>query len=256
MTDPAIEILPAATWPDRVAGRLAERLRAEPALRLCLPTGETPAPLYASLVRLAGAGEVSFGAATVVLLDEYVGLDADDPARCIAQLRAQLLDRIDPPAGRVHAIDVVGRSPEAAAVELDRVAAEGLDLALVGLGLNGHIGMNEPGSDASSPTRVVELDAPTAEVAVGRYGASRRPAAGVTLGMDRLLAARELWLLVTGERKAEVLERALRGPETPACPASYLRRHPRLVVFADEPAAAVLAAASGARGAAVSGLSD
>lgn len=245
MTGPAVEILPAAAWADRVAERLAERLRAEPALRLCLPTGETPAPLYASLVRLAEAGAASFGEATVVLLDEYVGLDADDPARCIAQLRAQLLDRIDPPPAQVHAIDVDARGPEAAAAELDRVAAGGLDLALVGLGLNGHVGMNEPGSDAASPTRVVELDAPTAEVAVGRYGASRRPAAGVTLGMDRLLAARELWLLVTGERKAEVLERALRGPETPDCPASYLRRHPRLVVLADEPAAARLAGASG-----------
>jgi glucosamine-6-phosphate deaminase len=248
VTDPTLEILPAAAWADRVASRLADRLKAEPALRLCLPTGETPAPLYGSLVRLAGAGAVSFGGATVVLLDEYVGLDADDPARCIAQLRDQLLDRVDPPPARVHAIDVDERGPQAAAAELDRVAADGLDLALVGLGLNGHIGMNEPGSDAASPTRVVELDAPTAEVAVGRYGAARRPAAGVTLGMDRLLAARELWLLVTGERKAEVLERALRGPETPACPASYLRRHPRLVVFADEPAAALLERASGAAG--------
>lgn len=238
MTSPELEILPATAWAERVAGRLADALRANPLLHLCLPTGETPAPLYAALARLAATGGVSFGAATVVLLDEYVGLAPGDPARCDAQLRGQLLDHLDPPP-RFHAIDVDGNDADAAAATIDAAAAR-LDLAILGLGLNGHIGMNEPGSTAGSPTRVVELAEATRRVAVERYGARREPAAGITIGMDRLLEAREIWLLVTGERKADVLMAALHGPETPACPGSFLRRSSRLVVFADEPAAAAL----------------
>jgi glucosamine-6-phosphate deaminase len=78
------------------------------------------------------------------------------------------------------------------------------------------------------------------DAATARYGAALTPTAGITIGLARLLAAREAWLLVTGERKASILRRALREPDGPDCPASYLRRHPRLTVFADEAAAAEL----------------
>lgn len=78
------------------------------------------------------------------------------------------------------------------------------------------------------------------EAATARYGASASPAGGITVGLSRLLEAGECWLLVTGSRKAAILKRALDEPEGPDCPASYLRRHPRLVVFADEPAASLL----------------
>jgi glucosamine-6-phosphate deaminase len=106
--------------------------------------------------------------------------------------------------------------------------------------VNGHVGLNEPGSGPDSPTRVVGTAAATQEAALRRYGAGRAPVTGITLGMDRLLAAGEIWLLVTGSRKADILARALNGPEGDDCPASFLRRHPRLWVIADEGAAARL----------------
>ena len=222
-------------WADAVAADLVERLRAAPSLRLCLPTGETPAPLYAALARSADAD--LWSQATVVLLDEYLGLPPDDPASGGPRLRRELIDHARPAA--FHAVDVDGE-PDVAARELDAVAAEGLDLTLLGLGLNGHIGLNEPGSTAESPTRIVELEARSQAVAAG-YGASHAPKQGITLGMSRLLESREIWLLVTGERKAEILARALEGPEAPDVPASFLRRHPTLRVIADEPAASLLA---------------
>ncbi len=215
-------------------------LRANPRLRLCLPTGDTPAPVYMSLVDALARGEASLGQATILLLDEYVGLPADDPARCDARLRRELIDRVDPPPMAFHPVRVDESAPEEAAADLDAIAADGLDLTLLGLGANGHVGMNEPGSTADSPTRVIPLTEPTREVATERYGARRAPVAGITLGLDRILASRQVWLLVTGERKAEVLARALLGPEDPGCPASFLRRHPRLRVIADEPAATAL----------------
>ena len=136
-------------------------------------------------------------------------------------------------------IDVDASDDGAAAVAHDQ-AARRLDLALVGLGMNGHVGFNEPGSRPGDPTRVVRLARSSREAATARYGAVQPPTGGITVGLARLLEADEAWLLVTGAHKASILRRALRLPEGPDCPASYLRRHARLTVFADEAAASEL----------------
>ncbi len=231
----SITVHPVDEWAGAVAADLIERLRAQPSLRVCLPTGETPAPLYAALASASPAG--LWSQATVVLLDEYLGLGPDDPAAGGPRLRRELIDLVAP--ARFVVVDASGADPDAAARALDE-AAEGLDLVLLGLGLNGHIGLNEPGSTAESPTRVVDLAERSREVATARYGAASAPERGVTLGLARLLEAEEMWLLVTGDRKAEMLRAALEGPETPEVPASYLRRHPRFRVIADEAAASAL----------------
>ena len=234
-----LQVSSAAAWAERVAGELAGRLAARPALRLCLPTGDTPSPVYATLLAAEARGEVTLGAAALVMLDEWVGLPPGDPARCDVRLRAELVDRLRTPPASFAAIEVDGPDPEAAAVRHDR-AAMGLDLAVLGLGMNGHVGFNEPGSRPDDVTGVVRLAVSSREAAVARYGATRVPTAGITVGLARLLEAGECWLLVTGERKARILRRALEEPEGPGCPASYLRRHPRLTVFADEAAAGLL----------------
>jgi glucosamine-6-phosphate deaminase len=236
---PRIDVLPAADWASAVAAELIERLSSRPDRRICLPTGETPAPLYAEIVAAEADGRVSFGGATLVLLDEWVGLPPGDRARCDVNLRAALLDRLRTPPAAYIPIDVDGPDPEAAAARHDAAAA-GLDLAILGLGMNGHVGLNEPGSGPDAPTRLVRVAASTRDAAIARYGASLPPTAGITVGLARLLAADEAWLIVTGERKAEILRRVLEEPEGPDRPASYMRRHPRLTVFVDEPAASRL----------------
>ncbi|MHB8890472.1 MAG: glucosamine-6-phosphate deaminase [Candidatus Limnocylindrales bacterium] len=232
-------VWPRATWAERVAAELATRLVERPSLRICLPTGDTPSPVYAALLTAEARGEASFGASTVVMLDEWVGLPSGDPARCDVRLRTELLDRLGTPPAAFAAIDVDASDPEAAAGRHD-AAARGLDLAVLGLGMNGHVGFNEPGSRPDDPTRLVCLAISSREAAVARYGATRVPTAGITVGLARLLESREAWLLVTGERKASMLRRALDEPEEPDCPASYLRRHSRLTVFADDAAAGLL----------------
>lgn len=229
----SVEIHPAAEWADAVAAELTDRLHAQPRLRLCLPTGETPAPLYASLSQSTDAD--LWSQATVVVLDDYVGLAPDDPASAGPRLRREVIDRVRPAA--FIEVDHSG-DLDVAVRRLDE-AAQWLDLAIVGLGLNGHIGFNEPGSTADSPTRLVDLESRSRAAAEG-YGAAGSPERGITIGLGRLLEAGELWLLVTGARKAEVLRAALEGPETPEVPASYLRRHPNGRVFADEAAASLL----------------
>lgn len=233
-----LDVLPVDSWAESVAGDLAARLRADPELRLCLPTGDTPAPVYAALAARLNAGQASLERATIVLLDEWVGLDRGDRARCDGRLRRELLDRL--PLGPVafHRVMVDELPLDEAVARHDEVAGRGLGLTLLGLGTNGHVGFNEPGSTADSPTRVVTLAADSREAAVTRYGGSRVPEAGITLGMERLLASEEIWLLVTGAAKAGVLARALNGPVGPEMPASFLRSHPRLRVIADTAATA------------------
>lgn len=232
-------VWPRATWAELVAAELAARLAERPSLRICLPTGDTPSPVYAALLAAEARGDVSFGEATLVMLDEWVGLPPGDPARCDVRLRTELVDRLGTPPAAFAAIDVDGPDPDEAAARHD-AAARGLDLAVLGLGMNGHVGFNEPGSRPDDPTRPVRLAVSSRDAATARYGATRVPTAGITVGLARLLEAEECWLLVTGERKASTLRRALDEPEGPDCPASYLRRHSRLTVFADDAAAGLL----------------
>lgn len=233
----AVEVVPAAAFGEHVAGWLADRLAARPGLVVCLPTGSTPLPLYAALPGVMARRGVDASAATIVLLDEYLGLPPGHVARCDATLRRTLLDPLDPtPAFVAFAID--DAPPDIACARMDAAiaAAGGLDLVVLGLGANGHIGMNEPGSAVDAPTRAVELAPSTREASIG-YGASEPPTHGVTLGVAAILDAREIWLLATGAHKAAIFAATLDGPTTPAVPASLLRSHPGLRVIADDAAA-------------------
>jgi glucosamine-6-phosphate deaminase len=229
------EIYEVDEWAPAVGAHLLESLSLRSRMRLCLATGSTPEPVYAAFAASGGTLE----AAEVFLLDEFV-LPVGDPGRCDEMLARSLLDRLpSPPAAFI----TFNTDAESLDEECDRFAAlvadGGLDLAIVGLGENGHIGMNEPGSSADSPTRLVELH-PATQQNAARYGATTPPTAGVTLGMGPLLAATEIWLLVTGEHKAEILQRAVSGSVGPEVPASYLQLHRNTVIYADEPAAALL----------------
>jgi 6-phosphogluconolactonase/glucosamine-6-phosphate isomerase/deaminase len=236
---PAIQILRAAAWADDVAGALAARVAAQPDLRVCLPTGATPGPVYDALPGALVAAHGSFGGATVVLLDEYLDLPAGHPARCDTQLRRMLVDRLDPAPARLITFGVDGIDPAAACVAFDAAidSIGGLDLVVLGLGMNGHVGMNEPGTPADAATRVVDL-APSTIASARDYGADPVPTRGVTLGMAEIRAAREIWLLVSGARKAAILAATLSGPVTSEVPASLLREHPGLRIIVDDAAAA------------------
>jgi glucosamine-6-phosphate deaminase len=204
-------------------------------VRLCLPTGRTPRPAYAAFA--AGGGDL--GDTDVFLLDEFV-LPDRHPARCDEMLQRDLLDLLPGPPRALHALDPGAADLDAECARYAALVADGgLDLTLLGLGGNGHLGLNEPGSGATSPTRAVDLTPETTETAAG-YGAGAAPSRGVTLGMADLLASHEVWLLVTGEHKADILRRSVTGPVGPEVPASYLRGHPNTLVLADAAAASLL----------------
>lgn len=227
-----LEVFSDESWAGECARRFERFMSDHPSPRLCLPTGVTMAPFYREVAR-----KVDFDGATIFLLDEFGGLPVGDPGRCETMLREELLDlsRGEP---EFLVPDVNAPDPEAEAIRYEgRIAGGGLDLAILGLGSNGHIGMNEPGSGPESPTRVVALEPSTTDHAREAYGATSSPTWGMTVGLAELLAAKEVWLLVTGRHKAAILETTLTGAIGPDVPATLLRDHPNALVLADASAA-------------------
>lgn len=233
-----VEVFDDHEWANNVAELWVSHMSDHRDSRICLPTGETPRPVYELAAPVLDLTE-----ATVFLLDEFE-LPGGNAARCDSMLQRDLLGSLAEPPKTLHRLDVEAAD---AAVECARfdalVADEGLNLTLLGLGGNGHLGLNEPGTTPDSPTRAVAL-APATTQAVSRYGAGAVPTGGLTLGLRRILESDEVWLLVTGSHKAHVLASMLNGPIGSDLPASYLRNHRNAIVFADRSAARELSPAN------------
>jgi glucosamine-6-phosphate deaminase len=226
----------------RAADEIEALARRRPQCLLALPTGRTPIELYEEMRRRAHDGRLDLTQATVALLDEYVGLSPEDGGSNLSFLKRHLLAHV--PVRTVLYPNGRAADPEAEAARYEAAIAEagGLDLAVLGIGSNGHVGLNEPGAPPDSRTRVAKLTSSSRRDLAWAFGGqvSDVPRAGYTLGLGTITEARALLLLATGEGKAHILRRALMGPVTEAVPASLLRRHPRLLVIADEAAASLL----------------
>lgn len=240
-----IVVLPDARAAERLAARIvADRLKAKPDLVLGCATGATMEGIYAELVRLHREEGLSFARATTFNLDEYVGLAADDERSYHYYMRRHLFGHVDLRPERCHLPDGLAADlrAEARAYEASIDAAGGIDIQLLGLGRTGHIGFNEPLSALMSRTRPVALTPTTREQNAPHFGGDPAavPERALTMGVGTILAARELLMVVTGERKAEVLARATEGPITSMVSATALQLHPHCVVIVDEAAASRL----------------
>jgi glucosamine-6-phosphate deaminase len=234
----------AAAMSALAADIVVEVIAARPDAVISLPTGSTPLGMFDVLAARAARGEVDFGRIHLFCLDEYVGVTPDDPNSLTGWLQKALIDRIGLDPRRVHALPATAADLDAAAAEYERTLAAlgGLDLAVLGLGPNGHIAYNEPGSAADSRTRVVALTPESREQARAYWeGDVAVPDRAITVGVGTLLAAKRVVLIVSGETKAEMLRRSLEDPMNAEVPASWLRlAGPRLHVIADAAAASAL----------------
>ena len=223
-----------------VAGVIAAVLRSRPAPVLGLATGSSPLAAYAVLVEGVQAGRLSFAGASAVLLDEYVGLPRDHPQGYRAFVRRHLADLVDLPPARLYGPDVWTDDLPAACTAYDRLLGElgGVDVQLLGIGSDGHIGFNEPGSSLRSRTRVKTLTSRT-RADNARFFASPEdvPRHVVTQGLGTISDARHLVLVACGAAKAGPVAAAVEGPLTASCPASVLQLHPHATVVVDEVAA-------------------
>jgi len=207
------------------AGLVTDTIARSPAASITAATGESPMGLYSALAAHYRSGMLETSAVTVFQLDEYLGLAPGDRRSLLGWMRRSFLEPLGVSDERVIPLLPDG-DPEEACAAFDRaIEAHGrLDIAILGLGRNGHLGFNEPPSAPRSPTRVVELSAVTLEDNARYWGSMADvPAKAVTMGLRQLLGARQIVMVVSGAIKRAIVHRALDGPVGPEVPASFLR---------------------------------
>lgn len=228
---------------DTYAAELFVRLVGDkPDAVLGLATGSTPIGIYDKIIELHRQREVSFKEITTFNLDEYVGVSPDNEQSYAYYMKKHLFSHIDIPAGNTHLPDGMAEDIEAECIRYEeRLQAQPVDLQLLGLGHNGHIGFNEPDVRLSGGTHAVKLSKETRE-ANARFFASLEqvPRYAVTMGVGSILKAKTVVLAVRGADKAQIVKDALTGPITTEVPASLLQTHPHVIVLLDREAGRML----------------
>lgn len=226
------------------ADAIQRTVEATPEAAITVPTGQTPLGMYQELVRRVRADELDLSQTHIFLLDDYLGQGRDDEASLTRWLYEAFLTPAAIPAEHIHEVPSTAADPEGAAADFEVELADlgGLELAVVGLGPNGHVAFNEPGSSPDSRTRVVEL-APESREQSSAYwkGEADIPEHAITMGLGTILSAKRIVLIVSGASKAEILRRSLEEKPTLDVPASWLQQvGDRLTVILDREAASGL----------------
>lgn len=228
-----------------VAESLAERIAAaveqQPDVVLGLPTGRTPVLFYDALARLAGARRIDFSKVRTFNLDEFAGIPESHPGSYRQYMETHLFRRVNINPANVHFLNGVAEDPEAecARYEADIEAAGGIDIQILGIGVNGHIGFNEPGPELEARTHRVKLRPETRKSNAGLFGGDPNavPTEALSMGMATILQARTIVLLATGRSKASCIERVVNGSITTELPASFLALHRQVEIVIDKEAA-------------------
>jgi glucosamine-6-phosphate deaminase len=227
------------TLSQTAAELVIKAVRAKADLRLGLPTGSTPLGMYQELVSRYGRERLDFSQLLTFNLDEYHGLSNDHPKSYHTYMRQRFFDHVNVLPANIHIPDgSPGIDPNAESERYENAIREagGIDLLIVGVGANGHIAFNEPGSAFDSRTRLVQLAPETIRNAQRHFGNEPVPASAITMGVGTILEARRILLLAAGSAKANAVERTLRGPVSASVPASALQLHSNVIVILDEAA--------------------
>jgi len=229
---------------EAAAALIQEGWKRKPDLVLGLAAGRTPLELYRLLVEFYHQGKIDFSRMRVFGLDEFFGLERTHPLSFAAYFEENLFRHVNLPPDNIHLLDGKADNVEAHCRWYEAMIQRcgGIDIQLLGLGQNGHLGFNEPGSSFGSRTRLQALSEETMAVQASLFQAQGMtpPQASLTMGLATILEAKNILLLVTGEEKARILPQALEGPLTASVPASCLQLHSSVFVLLDEAAAAGL----------------
>ena len=227
-----------------LAERIARDLAAKPDLVLGLPTGRTPIRLYHELGSMHGKGQADFSRATTFNLDEFLGIPPEHPGSYRAFMQEHLFSRVNLDPSRINVLHGTAADPNEECVRYDRAIDEagGIDLQLLGIGTNGHIGFNEPARELASTTHRVVLKSSTRRSNAALFGGDpdQVPREALSMGMATILHARLIVMIATGKSKAGCIEKVVHGPITTKLPASFLQVHRDVELMLDETAASRL----------------
>ena len=223
----------------KAANIMSAQIIMKPDAVLGLATGSTPVGMYAQLVEWYKKGDLDFSQVTTVNLDEYKGISGDNEQSYRYFMNKNLFDHINIDKNKTFVPDGLEENSDKACAEYNAVISRtgGVDMQLLGIGENGHIGFNEPGAAFEKETHLVDLAESTIR-ANARFFTSidEVPKQAYTMGIRTIMQAKKILVVVSGESKADIVSRAFFGPVTPEVPASILQMHPDVTVVCDEAA--------------------
>lgn len=226
----------------RAAEIVAEQIKKRPDGLISFPGGDTPLGMVHVFADMVNEGKVDISRTHYVSLDEWVGLSNEDEGSCGLFNQQNLLSRLQHPFAGTHIINGAAENIESERVALnDYISQYGpLDVSVLGIGMNGHLGFNENGVDFDLDAHIIPLSETTRKVMTKYFGEKFHPTHGISQGIRQIMAAKTVILIANGAHKAEILKKAVHGPVTNEVPASVLQNHPNCYVVADEAAAALL----------------
>ncbi len=226
----------------RAAEIVAEQVKKRPDGLISFPGGDTPLGMVHVFADMVNEGKVDISRTHYVSLDEWVGLSNEDEGSCGLFNQQNLLSRLQHPFAGTHIINGAAEDIESERVALnDYISQYGpLDVSVLGIGMNGHLGFNENGVDFDLDAHIIPLSETTLKVMTKYFGEKFHPTQGISQGIRQIMAAKTVILIANGAHKAEILKKAVHGPVTNEVPASVLQNHPNCYVVADEAAAALL----------------
>ncbi|TYR79746.1 glucosamine-6-phosphate deaminase [Priestia megaterium] len=234
-----IQVKDYAEMSKKAAELLIKKVKANPSINLGLATGGTPKGLYKELIHDHTQNGTSYQKVTTFNLDEYIGMKANNPNSYHYYMADALFNHIDIPAQHTHLPNGRAQNNEQECIRYDQLidSLGGIDLQVLGIGQNGHIGFNEPGTPFHSPTHIVKLEESTRQ-ANARYFNSidEVPTHAITMGISSIMKSKEILLLVSGESKSEAMQKLLHGEISEDFPASILKNHPCVTIIADQKA--------------------
>ena len=230
------------TLSDKVAEHILTFVKKKPDAVLCLAAGDTPKLAYSLLAEKAAREHVDFSRCTFIGLDEWVGIPPENEGSCHYFLQTFLFKPLHIKPSQIHLFNALAENLRAECDSMDEtIQKKGqVDIMLVGVGMNGHIGFNEPGVDENLYCHVIMLDDTTRSVGQKYFKQSTPLQKGITLGLQHLMESKHVIVMASGLKKAQIMRAALEDPVSTEVPASVIRKHPDGLVMLDHEAATLL----------------
>ncbi|HMJ67267.1 MAG TPA: glucosamine-6-phosphate deaminase [Cyclobacteriaceae bacterium] len=224
------------------ADLITETIHKKPAALICIASGHTPVGVFHCLREDIQGGKLDVSKVTFVSLDEWLNIDPSDPGSCISMLRKDFFDHVPLRAEQIQMFDVLAKDPQTECGRMNDLIAKnsGLDVMLVGVGLNGHIGMNEPGTSFNTYAHVADLAEATETSGQKYFAKPTTLSTGITLGLRHFTECRLPILMANGSKKAEIIGRTMKSKPTEGLPATIVHNIPQALVMIDAEASAFL----------------